>query len=203
VSNGRHLERLTRYSRCLAEALHDEPGCDAQIDPEFVRTLYRASALHDIGKIAIPDGILLKPGPLSHEEFSVVKTHSEIGAHMLDAAVHYSPEECFLRMAREIASAHHERWDGLGYPLGIAGDAIPLAARIVAVADIYDALTSRRVYRDAVSHTSAREIIVSESGSHLDPTVVAALFSIEQDILEIRARFKQSSAANESVACAV
>jgi putative two-component system response regulator len=149
----------------------------------------QTSPLHDIGKVGIPDYVLLKPSGLSDEEFAVMKTHTLIGAQTLEAALNNFPQARFLRIARDIAVAHHERWDGGGYPYAMAGDAIPLAARIVAVADVYDALTSKRIYKSAFAHRLAREIIVAETGQQFDPVLVEAFQEREVEFMEIHDRF--------------
>jgi putative two-component system response regulator len=190
-----HLERLQRYCLRIAESLLAESHYVNQLDPKFIRLLYQTSALHDIGKVIIPDAILLKPGQLNEEEFSVVKTHSLAGAHILDAVIKRFPEDTLLQFARDVVLAHHERWDGYGYPYRLAGEDIPLAARIVALADLYDALTSKRVYRNAISHAAAREVIASESGSQLDPAVVAAFQRASAEFLEIRWQYHHGTAA--------
>ncbi|QDU95113.1 HD-GYP domain-containing protein [Lignipirellula cremea] len=196
TDTGSHLERVQRYSRVLAQKLA-EASCYSQvIDAEFVRLVYQTSPLHDIGKVGIPDSILLKPGRLTAQEFEVMKTHTTIGAETLDAALQQYPNTRFLQIARDIAASHHERFDGGGYPRGLRGDAIPLCGRIVAVADVYDALTSRRVYKDAFSHEKARDIIVGDRGSHFDPAIVDAFLQIEDDFITIRERFNHSEEIN-------
>jgi putative two-component system response regulator len=192
---GAHLERVQCYSRVLAQELAQLEKYRDTIDAEFIRLVYLTSPLHDIGKVGIPDGVLLKPGRLSDREFEIMKSHAMIGARTLDAALEKFPEAKFLRMARDIAAAHHERYDGHGYPAGLAADQIPLAARIVTVADVYDALTSRRVYKDAMQHEVARSIIIEESGSHFDPDVVDAFLTREADFVAIRERFQQQPVA--------
>lgn len=186
---GQHLERVQSYSRKLAEALVENPAYANEVDSEFVRLVYQTSPLHDIGKVGIPDCVLLKPGRLSDHEFDIMKSHTLLGAQTLEAALENYPTAKFLQMARDIALAHHERWDGLGYPRRLQGQEIPLAARIVAVADVYDALTSKRVYKGSFTHTVAREIILGDSGTHFDPAVVEAFKAVETDFLEIRQRF--------------
>lgn len=169
---GAHLERVRAYSRILANRLADVEGYRGEIDSEFVRLIYLTSPLHDIGKVGVPDCVLLKPGRLNDREFEVIKSHTTIGAEMLDAALRQFPGARFIRMARDIALTHHERFDGTGYPAGLRGDSIPLCGRIVALADVYDALTSQRIYKQAFSHEIARGVIVDESGKHFDPGVV-------------------------------
>jgi putative two-component system response regulator len=196
---GQHLERVQCYSRKLAEALMDSPTHDNKVDAEFVRLVYQTSPLHDIGKVGIPDCVLLKPGRLSDHEFDIMKSHTLLGAQTLDAALENYPTARFLQMARDIALAHHERWDGRGYPNRLAGRDIPLAARIVAVADVYDALTSKRIYKSSFTHTVAREIILADSGTHFDPEVVEAFVAVESDFLAIRQRFSPISVDGELV----
>lgn len=186
---GAHLERVRLYCRALARQLASTHSHRHAVDDDFVRLIYITSPLHDIGKVGIPDSVLLKPGSLSDKEFDVMKSHAEIGATTLDAALRAFPGVKFLEMARDIAAAHHERWDGSGYPAGLAGDGIPLSARIVALADVYDALTSRRVYKDAFSGVIARSMIVEESGRHFDPDVVEAFIGVEDEFEAIRLQY--------------
>lgn len=191
---GAHLERIRGYSRVLAQWIFRHGRGGRKIDEEYVRLLCETCPLHDIGKIAIPDRILLKPGRLDRDEFEIMKTHTTIGARMLDAALVEFPNADFLRMARDIALSHHERYDGGGYPQGLAGEAIPLCARIVAVADVYDALTSKRVYKDAFGHASAATRITEESKRHFDPEVVAAFLAEERRFTAIRAEYAEEIA---------
>jgi len=163
-----------------------------EIDAEYLRLLYSTSPLHDIGKVGIPDSVLLKPGRLSDREFEIMKTHSAVGAQTLDAALARFPKTRFLRMARDIAATHHEHYDGSGYPGGLKGDDIPLCGRIVALADVYDALTSKRSYKDAFCHDIARGIIVKDSGTQFDPRVVDAFLAAESAFIAIRDRFRES-----------
>lgn len=186
---GLHLERVQRLCRILSQRLAQRPRYSPVIDAEFVRLIYQTSPLHDIGKVGISDLILLKPGRLTPEEFEVMKEHTTLGAATLDAALSRYPNARFLRMARDIAITHHEKWNGCGYPNGLAGEAIPLCGRIVAVADVYDALTSERVYKSAMSHEQAMDIIVKESGAHFDPEIVDAFVDIEAEFNAIRARY--------------
>jgi len=188
AGTGAHLERVRSYSRILAQHLASSKRFEREIDAEQIRLVYMTSPLHDIGKVGIPDSVLLKPGRLTEAEFEVMKRHTSIGAHTLDAARQRFPEVKFLKMARDIAASHHERFDGRGYPDCLAGDDIPLAARIVAVADVYDALTSRRVYKEADSHEVARRSILDQAGTQFDPELVTAFAANEQAFEEIRAR---------------
>jgi putative two-component system response regulator len=191
VETGAHLERVMNYSRILAQQLPAMGSYVDEIDPEFVRLVYSTSPLHDIGKVGIPDGVLLKPGRLDDREFEIMKTHAEIGAQTLDAALRRFPGAKFLRMARNIAASHHERWDGNGYPSGLAGQEIPLCGRIVAVADVYDALTSKRVYKNAFAHEVAKGLIVKETGTQFDPAVVGAFLAAERAFMGVREQFQE------------
>ncbi|MBI1248169.1 response regulator [bacterium] len=187
TETGEHLERVRQYSRCLAQEMAKSPQFADAIDGEFVRLIYQTSPLHDIGKVGIPDGVLLKPGKLTRDEFEIMKKHTIIGADTLDAALKKFPKAKFLRMARDIAVAHHEKWDGSGYPYGLHGVEIPLSARIVAVADVYDALTTRRIYKEAFSTEYAEQVILESSGKHFDPRIVEAFEKCKKEF----ARFVQ------------
>ena len=184
---GAHLERVRSYCRVLAEHLRQTEKYRNTIDDEYVRLLYQTSPLHDIGKVAIPDCILLKPGRLTEEEFAIMENHALAGAQTLEAAIEQYPHAAFLRMARDIALTHHEKHDGRGYPHGRAGTDIPLCGRIVALADVYDALTSKRVYKGAYNHAIARKIILDDIGRHFDPDVVEAFVACEDRFVAIRA----------------
>jgi putative two-component system response regulator len=186
---GNHLERVRRYTRTLGEYLADLPAFRDLIDAEYLRLLYMTSPLHDIGKVAIEDAVLLKPGRLTADEFEVMKTHTIKGAETLEAALAQNHDSAFLRMARDIAVTHHERYDGTGYPAGLAGKEIPLCGRIVALADVYDALTSKRVYKDAFSHKQARKLILTGSGTQFDPDIVDAFLAVESQFLAVREQF--------------
>lgn len=175
---GMHLERVRTYARSLAQELAQVQGLGDEVDGEFIRLIWATSPLHDIGKVGIPDAVLLKPGRLTPEEFAVMKQHAQIGADTLQAAFERFPRVRFLQMAREIAAGHHERWDGSGYPAGLRGNEIPLSARIVSVADVYDALTSKRVYKDAFSHADAVQSIREGAGTQFDPRLVEAFLRV-------------------------
>jgi putative two-component system response regulator len=191
---GAHLERVRSYCRVLAKDLSRVPKFQSEVNDEFVRLIYLTSPLHDIGKVGIPDSVLLKPGRLSDREFDIMKMHAAIGAQTLDAALKAFPGVKFLEMAREIAATHHERWDGSGYPAGLVGTRIPLSGRIMALADVYDALTSKRVYKDSFTHEIAKAMIVKDAGTHFDPDVVEAFVRTEQQFVEIRAYYAESLA---------
>ncbi|MBN1908528.1 MAG: response regulator [Pirellulales bacterium] len=186
---GNHLMRMRGYSQLLAEELQRNSPYADQIDRQFLDDLYRSSPLHDVGKVGISDQILLKPGRLTPDEFEKMKEHTTLGAQILDEAVWQQHGGAFLAMAATIARHHHERFDGTGYPSGLAGTDIPLPARIVAVADVYDALTSQRPYKPAYSPLDSKEMILIESGRHFDPVVVDAFEARFDDILEIQRQF--------------
>ena len=190
---GKHIERVQAYCQVLAERMLSSGGWP-EINAAFVKLLFQTSPLHDIGKVSIPDSILLKPGKLSPAEFDVMKTHTTRGADTLAAAAQQRPKAAYLEMARAIALSHHERWDGKGYPEGLANTDIPLAARVVAVADVYDALTSRRMYKDAYSHETARKIILEGTGTHFDPQIVEIFMEVEMQFAAIRDRLSEHMA---------
>jgi len=178
---GEHVDHVTQYCLLLADSLREKPAFAGVIDEAFLRDLRKAAPLHDIGKVGIPDTILLKPGRLTAEEMSVMRQHCQIGADCIRSVMSRTPGAGFLQMAIEIAAAHHEWFDGSGYPSGIAGENIPLAARIAALADVYDALRMKRPYKSAMSHEQAREIIISASGRQFDPRIVEAFIAREAD----------------------
>lgn len=184
---GQHLERMAAYSRRLAEELTEGPY-SARIGTAFVEHLYKSSPLHDIGKVGIPDSILLKEGPLNEEERVVMRRHPVIGGDTLRSVVEQFRGNTFLTMGMEIAYSHHERWDGGGYPHGLSGDDIPLAARIVAVGDAYDAITSRRPYKGPCDHEEAVRRIIADRGAHFDPVLVDAFLACARDFEAIRGR---------------
>lgn len=169
---GAHIERTAAFCRLLASKAMRHPNYSGEIDEKFLETIYKASPLHDIGKVGIPDAILLKPGKLTEEEFAQMKQHVLIGYRTIAQIKKQYQNNEFLRMGMEICRSHHEKWDGSGYPEGISGEDIPLSARIMAIADVYDALRSKRVYKEAYSHEKSREIIIRSKGTHFDPLLV-------------------------------
>jgi putative two-component system response regulator len=182
---GAHLERIREYCRLMAEQLAKHESFGNQIDGEYIDLLYLTSPLHDIGKVGVPDKVLLKPGPLTREEFEIMKQHTVIGGQTLDSVGAAHPTARFLEMARDIAWTHHEKFDGSGYPRGLAGEETPVCGRIVALADVYDALTTKRVYKPAYSHEVARKIIIEGSGSQFDPAAVSAFLETEERFVEV------------------
>jgi putative two-component system response regulator len=191
---GWHLERMREYCRVLAEELARCPKYEAVVDGNYVQMLYLTSPLHDIGKVGIEDRILLKKGRLTPDEFDAMKMHTVLGGQALDSVARHYPDAYYLRTACDIALTHHEKYDGSGYPNGLAGDEIPLSGRIVALADVYDALTSKRVYKPAYSHETAKATILDGRGSHFDPDVVDAFLSREGDFREIHHSFADTAA---------
>jgi len=178
---GNHIRRTQRYIKILAEALVDEARFKSFLSGGTVGLLYKSAPLHDIGKVGIPDDILKKPGKLSPAEFEIMKTHTTLGRDAISAAVgRLGSPAAFLSVALEIAWAHHEKWDGSGYPRGLAGDAIPIPGRLMAIPDVYDALISRRVYKDAYSHAEAVEIIASGSGKQFDPGIASVFMKVKE-----------------------
>jgi len=186
---GRHLERVREFCRLLAERLGDGSPYSHYITPEFVDCIQHASPLHDIGKVAIPDRILLKPGPLNPEEFEIMKTHTVLGAENLQQVYNLYSGNTFIGMGIEIALYHHERWNGTGYPDGLVGRNIPLPARIMAVADFYDALRSDRCYRKGYGHEKVRMMLLQGDGTHFDPELVKAFLSLEEQFQDIHQEY--------------
>ena len=166
---GLHLQRVSQLCRILADELRRTPPLDSYITDEYVEDLVLSSVLHDIGKVGVPDSVLLKPGRLTEEEFETVKAHAVVGGDALGSVEKRMDGRSFFTLGKQIAYSHHERWDGKGYPRGLSGDAIPLSARIVAVADTYDAITSDRVYRAALPHDEAMRGILKGRGTQFDP----------------------------------
>lgn len=192
---GNHIRRTQHYMQALAVHLQLHPRFSAFLTPYNIQMLFRSAPLHDIGKVGIPDRILLKPGRLTTEEFEIMKTHTTLGR---DAIAH--AEEAlgtqveFLSMSKEIALSHQEKWDGTGYPEGLRGDAIPISARLMALADVYDALISRRVYKEPMPHEQAVDIIRQTSGRHFDPDVADAFLAIEENFRAIALTYGDTDA---------
>ena len=186
---GAHLERMREYCKVISIQLSRLEKYKNIIDDTFVNDIYAASPLHDIGKVGIDDQVLLKPGKLTAEEWDIMKTHPIIGADTLREVDKQHPGNSLIRMGVQIAEGHHEKWDGSGYPYGLQGESIPLVARILAIGDVYDALTSKRCYKDAFSHEKSAGIILEGRGSHFDPAVVEAFETIEDEFKRIRAYY--------------
>ena len=190
---GNHLERVREYARILATELQRSSEYSDVVTDEFVRNIYRAAPMHDIGKVGIPDEILHKPGQLTGAEWKVMKEHCRIGRGVLEAALAKTGPVPILTMCAQIAASHHEKFDGNGYPQGLAGKEIPLAARVIALADAYDAITSRRRYKEAMSHGEAVERIRADSGKHFDPAVVEPFLQCADRFDQIRRTYTEAS----------
>lgn len=179
METGLHLERMQFYCRILSDFLMQSGLYPEMLTRRFIDTLNATCPLHDIGKVGIPDYILLKPAPLNKTEFDIIKTHTVIGHETLQSALSHKPRADYLKMSAEIARSHHERWDGSGYPDGLRGEDIPLAARIVTLADVYDALVSERIYKPAFSHKHAKSLILEEREALFDPVITEAFIACE------------------------
>ena len=186
LESGAHIRRTTLLTEVLVDKMLESDKFKEALEAINMSSLIKASALHDIGKIGIPDGVLLKPGRLTDEEFDMIKTHTTVGSHVIDSITENLPDsDNYLKYAKDICHYHHERWDGRGYPTGIAGEDIPLAARIISVVDVYDALVSPRCYKDPYSHDVSMGIITDGSGTQFDPDVVELLAEVAEDFQRI------------------
>lgn len=183
---GLHLARIQKYCKLLCQGLSSGGAYRDLVTPELTEDLYQSCVLHDIGKVAIPDEVLKSCGQFSPEEREIMKRHPLVGGRALEEAVKMLGQKSFLTTGMEVAYFHHERWDGTGYPFGLRGEKIPLAARIVAIADVYDALTTKRRYKPAFSHAQARDIITQEKGKQFDPVLVEAFLELESDFWRVR-----------------
>ena len=188
---GRHIERTQELCRVLARKMRELPRYASVIDDAFIENIYHAASLHDIGKVGIPDAVLLKEGALSEEEREMIRRHPGIGAATLERVRREHPGNEFLTMGIELTRFHHEKWDGSGYPDGLAGEAIPLCARIMALVDVYDALRSKRPYKDAFSHEQACALINKGTGTHFDPSVAEAFAAAEAEFANVYERLQQ------------
>lgn len=197
---GDHLMRTQAYVRLLAQRLRLNPKYAEQLDDREIELMAKSAPLHDIGKVGIPDHILRKPGKLTPDEWEIMKTHTVLGGQAIaHAEQDLDGQVGFLRYAKEIVTWHHERWDGGGYPDGLAGEAIPLSARLMALADVFDALTSVRVYKAAMSPSRTREIILQDRGRHFDPDVVDAFVDAFDEFVEISRRHADPAPSGAAV----
>ncbi|KZK66140.1 phosphohydrolase [Shewanella baltica] len=178
---GAHLLRMRQYSKMLAAQRLQADNPPAELNDDFIQDISLSAILHDIGKVGIADAILLKPGKLTPQEFEQIKAHPVIGGQVLRSLLEYAPQCTFIQMGQDIASGHHEKWDGSGYPLGLKGEDIPLSARIVALVDVYDALTSPRCYKRPFSHQEAIDLMIEGKGKHFDPELVDCFMAIHQE----------------------
>ena len=183
---GAHLERIREYAKIIAQALAKNSKYRHIISPEYIDDIYQSSILHDIGKVGIPDAVLLKPDKLTDKEYEIIKRHTILGGDVIKAIENRIVGRSFLAMGKEIAYNHHEKWDGSGYPAGLRGENIPLAARIVALADMYDALTTERFYKRAYTHKKSSQIINNLKAIHFDPAIVDVFLQLEAEFNRIR-----------------
>jgi putative two-component system response regulator len=189
---GNHIRRTQNYVAALARTLKNHPRFSRELSDENIELLYKSAPLHDIGKVGIPDNILLKPGKLTSDEFEIMKLHTNYGRETILSVEKYLGESNeFLRFAREITYSHQEKWDGSGYPENLVGDAIPISARLMAVADVYDALISKRVYKEAFSHHESLSIMRKGRGTHFDPDILDAFMQISDQFQDIASRYKE------------
>jgi putative two-component system response regulator len=186
---GQHLERMREFCRILAQHLRKHPAFSGYLNDRYIDALYAASPLHDIGKVGIPDHILLKAGKHTPEERQIMEQHTTIGADTLRKVYESHPHNELVHLGIQIAEAHHEWWDGSGYPHKRQGESIPLSARILTLADVYDALRAERVYKPAFSHDEARKLIVDAAGTHFDPAIVDGFLSAEEEFVAVRQRW--------------
>jgi putative two-component system response regulator len=191
---GNHIRRTQFYVKALAEKLRHNPRFSHFLDDDkTIDLLFKSAPLHDIGKVGIPDHILLKPGRFSDEEFEIMKTHCRLGRDaIISAEQRLGLDLPFLSFAKEIAYTHQEKWDGMGYPEGLSGDDIPISGRLMAVADVYDALICRRVYKEGMPHAKALGIIRESSGTHFDPDIVEAFTEIADEFIQIAKRYEDT-----------
>ncbi|NGZ04746.1 MAG: two-component system response regulator [Magnetococcales bacterium] len=190
---GNHIRRTQYYVKALAEHLREHVRFANQLDDAAIQLLFKSAPLHDIGKVGIPDRILLKPGRFTPDEFEIMKSHTTLGVEAIDHAERQlGTSVAFLAMAKEIAHFHHEKWDGTGYPQGLRGEAIPVSARLMAVADVFDALVSRRIYKEGMSHAKAIQVMVEGRGCHFDPDMIDAFLALQETFQVIAARYADS-----------
>ena len=188
-NTGQHIKKTAAYVKIILEEMQREGLYPEQMTDKFVEDVYKSAPLHDIGKIAVPDSILNKPGKLTKEEFDIMKTHTTAGGKILSSIIEMVPESHYLYEAKNLATYHHERWDGKGYPTGLAGENIPLSARIMAVADVFDALVSKRSYKEGFPLDKAMNIIIEERGTHFDPTLVDVFVAAKEKVFQVAKKF--------------
>jgi len=192
---GQHIERTQKYCKLMAQQLFEARRFQGELTEGFIDSIFHASPLHDIGKVGIADNILLKPGKLTEAEFEIMKTHVLIGANTLETVQSRYPQNVFVSMGIDLARSHHERWDGCGYPEGLKGKEIPLSARIMAVADVYDALRCKRPYKEVLPREKAMELMLESTGTHFDPDVMEAFKACEEEFDRIHQSISESHSA--------
>ena len=188
-NTGQHIKKTAAYVKIILEEMKKRGIYKEQLNDSFVEDVINSAPLHDIGKIAVPDSILNKPGKLTKEEFDIMKTHTTVGGKILTSIIEMVPETHYLNEAKNLATYHHERWDGKGYPTGLAGENIPLSARIMAVADVFDALVSKRSYKEGFPLDKAMNIIIEERGTHFDPTLVDVFVAAKEKVFQVAKKF--------------
>ncbi|HCB93007.1 MAG TPA: hypothetical protein DEP57_04240 [Selenomonas sp.] len=191
-NTGHHIRKTAAYVKIIADGMKESGIYEDILTDDFIHNMVESAPLHDVGKITIPDAILNKPGKLTEEEFDLMKSHAAAGGKIIGSLIDTVPDSDYLYEARNLATYHHERWDGTGYPSGLAGEDIPLSSRIMAVADVFDALISTRSYKKGFPYEKALAIIKAESGTHFDPQVVAAFFAVKDKILEVADEFSET-----------
>lgn len=192
---GNHIRRTQFYVKALSHKLKSHPNFSAYLTDNMIEMIFKSAPLHDIGKVGIPDRILLKPGRFDAAEFEIMKTHTTLGRDAIQAAENsLGLQVDFLSVAKEIAYGHQEKWDGSGYPQGLTGNTIPISARLMAVADVYDALISRRVYKDSMPHEKAIAIMEEGRGTHFDPDMLDAFLTIQDEVQAIAKRYADTDA---------
>ncbi len=191
-NTGQHIRKTAAYVKIILDELKKEGVYKDRLTDGFIENVVNSAPLHDVGKIAVPDSILNKPGKLTKEEFDIMKTHTTAGGKILDSIIQTVPDSGYLYEAKNLATYHHERWDGKGYPTGLAGEAIPLSARVMAVADVFDALVSKRSYKDGFPFDKALNIILEERGTHFDPVLVDAFMAAKDKVLKVATEFEEN-----------
>lgn len=197
---GGHIKRTQGYVKIIAKRLQDDRRFPDTLSDEYLNLLVASAPLHGSGKVGVPNGILTKPGKLTDEEFAIMKRHTEYGRDIVLHSAQHLEGDNFLSLAGEVAVSHHEKWDGSGYPHGLAGDAIPLSGRIMAVADVYDALISNRCYKSGMTHEQAEAILVDGRGKHFDPVVIEAFVAEREAVKAIAERYRDGGEAEQVAA---
>ena len=196
---GDHVRKTAAYVNIIMESMREKGIYPDQVTDQFMQNVRNAAPLHDIGKIHVSDVILNKPARLTDEEFVIMKSHTTIGSEIIDRVIDLVQDSDYLREAKNLSEYHHEKWNGKGYPHGISGEEIPLSARIMAVADVFDALVSRRSYKEPFSFEEAMNIIRKDAGAHFDPLVVEAFISAEDKVREVAASFSDNSIQPDNI----
>lgn len=199
-STGDHIKKTAAYVRIILEKMREMGYHKEELTDEYVEDVVKSAPLHDIGKIQVSDAILNKPGKLTDEEFEIMKSHAKAGQRIIEQTIQTMPEADYLREAMNLATYHHEKWNGKGYPYGLTGEDIPLSARVMAVADVFDALVSRRCYKEPFSFEKAMSIIAEGAGQHFDPQVAEAFLASGEEVKEVLQRFEGQTEEEESKA---